>query len=87
MTIILPPELERFVAHQVARGSYQSPVDVVRAGLELLREQQDDDYRAEDLRREIHVGIAEAGRGELQPFDPVGSLTEVRRRKARGLSD
>jgi antitoxin ParD1/3/4 len=85
VTITLPPELERFVADQVARGNYPAPVDVIRVSLELLREQKlIDEYPAEELRRELEVGIAEADRGELEPFDPVGTLAEVRRRKARG---
>jgi len=82
MTITLPAELERFVSDQVARGNYPSPVDVIRVGLELLREQHlIDQWPTEELRREIDIGIAEADRGELAPFDPIASLAEVRRRK------
>jgi antitoxin ParD1/3/4 len=82
MTITLPTELERFVSEQVARGNYPSPVDVIRVGLELLYEQQMiDQWPIEELRREIDIGIAEADRGELAPFDPIASLAGVRRRK------
>jgi antitoxin ParD1/3/4 len=82
MTITLPAELERFVSDQVARGNYPSAVDVIRVGLELLREQQlIDQIPAEELRREILLGVEQADRGELAPFDPIASLGEVRRRK------
>jgi antitoxin ParD1/3/4 len=82
MTIALPPELERFVSEQVASGAYPSPVDVVRVGLELLREQEMiNRFPKEELRRELMIGIAEADRGELSPFDPKAALAELRRVK------
>jgi putative addiction module CopG family antidote len=85
MTITLPEELEQFIAEQIERGAFSSPMDVVRSGLDLLREQQlIDGFPPEELRREILVGVTEADRGELAAFDPVGSLAELRRRKAEG---
>jgi antitoxin ParD1/3/4 len=81
MTITLRDELERFISDQVARGN-PSPVDVIRVSLELLREQQMiEQIPVEQLRRDILLGVVEADRGELAPFDPVESLAEMRRRK------
>lgn len=78
MTVALPPELERFVSEQVASGAYPSPVDVIRVGLELLREQEMiDGYPQDELRREIRIGITEADRGDLSPFDPIAALAEL----------
>jgi antitoxin ParD1/3/4 len=83
MTITLPPELEQYVGEQVARGDFASPADVVRRALDLLREQQlIDGFPPGELQREVLIGVAEADRGELSPFDPVASLAELRRRKA-----
>lgn len=82
MTITVSAESERFISEQVAGGRFASPADVIQAGLELLREQElIDQWPIEELRREIEIGVAEADRGELAPFDPVGTLAEVRRRK------
>jgi antitoxin ParD1/3/4 len=82
MTITLPAESERFICEQVARGKYSSPADVIQAGLAMLLDQELIDQRPiEELRREIEIGVAETDRGELAPFDPVGTLAEVRRRK------
>jgi antitoxin ParD1/3/4 len=83
MTIALPPELERFVSEQVASGAYPTPVDVIRVGLELLREQEMiDQFPKDELRRELMIGIAEADRGELSPFDPKAALDELRSGKS-----
>jgi hypothetical protein len=34
----------------------------------------------DDLRREIAIGIEEADRGELAPFDPLATLERIRSR-------
>ena len=85
MTITLPPDLERFISEQVAQGIYPSAEDAVRVGVELLREQHlIDQYPVEELRRELLIGIEQADRGEVAPFDPIGTLAELRRRKSGG---
>jgi antitoxin ParD1/3/4 len=84
-TFTLPPDLERFINDQVAEGNYPTAEDAVRVGVELLREQHlIDQYPVDQLRRELLVGIEQADRGELKPFDPIGRLAELRRRKAGG---
>ena len=39
MEVILPPDLEKLIAEQVASGLYPSPGEVVRDALRLLQEQ------------------------------------------------
>ncbi len=75
MTISLPSELERFIADQVAQGNYPSAEEAVRVGVELLREQHlIDQYPVDELRRELLIGIEQADRGGMSPFDPIGTL-------------
>ena len=81
MDISLTEELERFISQKVESGLYPSASDVVRDGLRLLQE-KDEAYQAKlaDLRREIDIGLEQANRGLVTPFDE--ELLE--RIKARG---
>lgn len=36
MAIVLPPELEQLVQRQLERGPYQTPLEVLLAGVQLL---------------------------------------------------
>lgn len=71
MGLTLPPDLEQFVNEQVAHGGFATPASVIEAGLQLLRE------RREELKALIDAGIEQADRGELTPFDPLATLSEV----------
>jgi antitoxin ParD1/3/4 len=85
MILTLPRELERFIAEQVAQGIYPTAEDAIRAGVELLREQHlIDEFPKDELRRELLIGVEQADRGELSPFDPIGRLAQLRRRKSEG---
>ncbi len=66
MQIVLPPELEHLIQRQIAAGRYQSAVDVIAAGVNLL-EQQNDIYqgRLPELQQEAQIGWDAAQRGEL----------------------
>ena len=80
MDITVPPDIERFISDQVARGHYVSPVDVVIAGLALLREQETIDlHSVEQLREAVQVGMAQASRGQVSPAVPMALLEEVER--------
>ena len=72
MTLTLPPDLERFVQDQVADGRFPSAEGVVEAALRLLRAQH------ADLRELVRVGLDQADRGEVAPFDPAATLARVR---------
>jgi antitoxin ParD1/3/4 len=88
MNVSLTDEQERFIAEKVASGRYRSAAEVVRAGLRLLMEREDEErgraeaWRAE-VRRRIEEGFDEALRGEL--VDGEELFESLRRRlEARG---
>jgi putative addiction module CopG family antidote len=43
MQIVLPPELEQLVQHQIISGNYQTAIDVIWAGVRLLERQGQQD--------------------------------------------
>ena len=70
MNVSLTPELEAMVAEKVKSGLYNSASEVVRAGLRLVREQdQLREIRLNELRAEIQIGIDSLARGESMPLD------------------
>jgi len=62
-----------FIERQVQAGRYQSPSDVMRAGLRLLEEQE---LKIERLRAALIEGEQS---GEPAPFDLNEFLDEMRR--------
>ena len=83
MNVYLGETFDKFVGELIASGLYQSQSEVVREGLRLLKEREDlRKRRLEELRREIQVGIDQANRGELVPFDMEDIKAEGRRRLA-----
>jgi antitoxin ParD1/3/4 len=77
MIIHLSGDREKFVRSLVQGGRYTSEDDVIGEALRLL-EERDDEARRADLRREIAVGIEQADRGEVAPFDPQATLARSR---------
>jgi putative addiction module CopG family antidote len=77
MTIHLSEDRERLVRSLVQGGEYASEDEVIGEALRLLQERDEQTWPAE-LRREIGLGIEQADRGELGPFDPHASLERVR---------
>jgi antitoxin ParD1/3/4 len=73
--VSLPPDLEDFVASQVASGRYASEGEVIREGLRLLEEQKNAE---ESLRSAIAVGLEQALRGELLDGEEVFEALEQR---------
>ncbi len=76
MNVSLTPELERWISGKVEAGRYKSASEVVRDGLRLLQEKEEErEVRLETLRREIQVGLDELDRGEAvdgeEAFDRV----------------
>ncbi|MFL5339377.1 MAG: type II toxin-antitoxin system ParD family antitoxin [Gemmataceae bacterium] len=70
MNVSLTPGLERMIQAKVESGMYQTASEVVRGGLRLLGERDELRRRKlEELRREIQLGIDEADKGLLEPFD------------------
>lgn len=77
MQIALPPELEALVQSRIATGKYNSPIDVLLAGVQLL-EQQEETYqgRLQELQGDAIVGWKAAQRGEL--VDGTAAMAEIR---------
>jgi antitoxin ParD1/3/4 len=77
----LRPDLEEFVANQVASGAYSTQGEIVREALMLLRERQRlRELRLLDLRKEIQLGLEQSERGETAPWDVEEVKAEVRKR-------
>jgi antitoxin ParD1/3/4 len=68
MQITLRPEHERLVSEALRSGAYESPEEVIKRALELLRDR--DAWLAENRAR-IQEGYAAAQRGELMDGDEV----------------
>lgn len=65
MNVSLTTELERWVAAKVEAGRYRSASEVVREGLRLLQEREEEHAaRLEALRRDVGVGLDELDHGE-----------------------
>jgi len=72
MDITLNPDLEQIVNQRLASGLYNSASEVIREALRLLQEQdQLLEFRLEELRREINVGLAQLKNGEGIPGEQV----------------
>jgi 2'-5' RNA ligase len=56
---------------------------VLDKALQLL-EESDEQTKLAELRQEIAIGIEQADRGELAPFDPHATLARIRSRQATG---
>ena len=64
--VSLPPELDQFVEAKVASGRYPSASEVIREGLQLLKDRDVSRQDAlEEVRKKIAVGLDQAERGEL----------------------
>ena len=83
MKVSLNPKFARFVEEQVRSGKFGSAEDVVNGALARLQTEQE--LSAEDverLRGELRVGVEQADRGELEPWDRDEISAEVERRAA-----
>jgi len=81
MIIHLTEQREQLVRSLVEGGQFASEDDVIDTALQLLQERSDQ-ARLADLRNEIAIGIEQADRGELAPFDPHATLARIRSHQA-----
>jgi antitoxin ParD1/3/4 len=81
MTIQLSGDRELLVRALIQDGRFASEDEVIDEALRLLQE-RDEQTKLADLRREIAIGIEQADRGELAPFDPHATLQRIRARQA-----
>jgi antitoxin ParD1/3/4 len=79
MMIQLSEEREQIVRSLMQDGGFASEDEVIDTALRLLQE-HGEQAKLADLRREIAIGIDEADRGELAPFDPHATLERIRAR-------
>jgi antitoxin ParD1/3/4 len=81
MNISLTQELENYVTEKVESGLYHSASEVIRDGLRLLKQRDElHQSRLAELRKDIAIGIDQADRGQVQPFNEETTA----RIKARG---
>jgi len=75
MNISLTPELEKFVEGKIESGVYSNASEVIREGLQLLKEH--DEMRVK-WREQIEQGWLQAQRGELVDGDVAFDKLEER---------
>ncbi len=79
MNLSLHPDLQRFVDNQVEAGTYDSAEALVNAAVERLRTEQElSGDQLKQLRAAVAVGIEQADRGEVAPWDPADLKRRVR---------
>jgi antitoxin ParD1/3/4 len=82
MNVNLGPVFDRFIADLLDTGHYQSQSEVVREGLRLLKEREDEKrMRLAGIRRSIAAGIEQADRGEF--VDGPAAFAKIRQRSAK----
>ncbi len=85
MTVSLTADLEEYVKTKIQSGQFNSSGEIVRAGLQLLQEQDAlRQIKLEQLRKDIAVGIEAADRGELISSEDVFRELYQRNREAAG---
>ncbi|MGO9466545.1 MAG: type II toxin-antitoxin system ParD family antitoxin [Isosphaeraceae bacterium] len=81
MNISLTKEFESYVSQKVESGLYQSASEVIRDGLRLMKERDDrHQTKLAELREAIAIGLDQAERGQVQPFNEEAAT----RAKTRG---
>jgi putative addiction module CopG family antidote len=77
MNVTLTPALEEFVRGKVESGDFRSPEEVVREGLRLLR-QQDQEWAA-GVKSKIDEGWTQAKGGQLRSAEAVRQTLAARK--------
>ena len=81
MNVSLTPELEKLVTDKVKTGLYQTASEVIRDGLRLLRER---DEQAASFRGDVQAGFAAVESGEFTDYDETSLKTLVGGIRTRG---
>ncbi len=76
MTIHLSADREQIVRSFLQAGQFASEDEVIDEALRLLQEREKQATLAA-LQRDIALGIEQAERGELAPFDPDATLQRI----------
>ncbi len=82
MNVNLGPVFDEFVSEMLNSGLYQSQSEILREGLRLLKEREEEKrLRLTELRKQIAVGAKQADRGDLVNGDRV--FAQIRRRSGQ----
>jgi antitoxin ParD1/3/4 len=82
MNVNLGPVFDEFVSEMLDSGLYQSQSEILREGLRLLKEREEERrLRLAELRKQIALGAKQADRGELVDGDQV--FAQIRRRSGQ----
>jgi antitoxin ParD1/3/4 len=81
MKVSLTPDMERLVSDKVKAGLYPTPDEVLREGLRLLQ-QRDEDLAS--LRSDVRAGFEAIERGEYDEYDARSTKTLAAGIKTRG---
>jgi antitoxin ParD1/3/4 len=72
-SVALSPRLEAFVREQVDAGRYNNASEVVRDGLRLLEQrQQEDAAKLDALRQAVAAGLPSIEQGDFTALEPAG---------------
>ncbi len=66
MEVTLPPELAQLVQHQIARGTYQTPLEVLLAGVRLLEDQNQPTTKTDETFGELDENLNFSPRTEAE---------------------
>jgi antitoxin ParD1/3/4 len=81
MNVNLGPVFDRFIADLLQTGHYQSQSEVVREGLRLLKEREDEkQMRLAGIRLAVAAGMEQADRGEF--VAGPAAFAKIRQRNA-----
>ncbi|HVO79698.1 MAG TPA: type II toxin-antitoxin system ParD family antitoxin [Terriglobales bacterium] len=86
MNVNLGPTFDQFVAEMLDTGLYQSQSEILREGLRLLKEREDQKkVRLAELRKQIALGVELADRGNFVdgPRTFARIRDQARRRRRR----
>ncbi|MFO0803476.1 MAG: type II toxin-antitoxin system ParD family antitoxin [Gemmataceae bacterium] len=73
MTASLPPDLQEFVKAELDRGAFANMDEMVEIGLRSLQQ------KLTELRAMVQLGLDQIARGEVEEFDPMADLEEIKR--------
>lgn len=72
-----PPDVEEYIAQQIAEGRFRSESELAAAAIEVVRQLESCDR---DFRAQLKRSIEQADRGEVAALDTEATLREARRR-------
>ena len=89
MNVTLSPGMQQFIERKLRAGEYQSPEQVVEAGLAVLQQQESTkDFAPGELERLIAAGQADIDAGKVydgdEVFREIADLSVLRRQRKLG---